>query len=111
MLRLIPVLTGLVGLVLSCVACAQQSAPAVPTAPIKRTMLQKFDVPRSNYETVTAVAEIIPDVNAGRHTHPAVETGYVLEGEITLLVDGKSPVTFKPGDSYQVAPMVVHDGR
>jgi len=89
---------------------AQQPA-APPMAPIKRTLLQRVDVPGSNYETVTGIAEIIPNVNVGRHTHPGPETGYVLEGELTLLVDGKPSQSLKAGDSYQVPPVAVHDAR
>ena len=39
---------------------------------------------------------------AGRHTHPGVETGYVLEGELDLLIDGQPPKKLKAGDSYQI---------
>jgi quercetin dioxygenase-like cupin family protein len=92
-------------------ADAQQPTASPPAAPIKRTPLQKVDVPGSNYEAVTALAEIIPNVNIGRHTHPGPEAGYVLDGELTLLVDGKPAQTLRPGDSYQVAPVVVHDAR
>ena len=42
-----------------------------------------FDAPGTNYETV--IAEIVPNVNIGRHTHPGLESGYMLEGEMTLL--------------------------
>ena len=73
--------------------------------------MQRLDVPGTNYETLTVVSEIVPNVNGGRHTHPGLETGYLLEGEFTLLVDGKPPQVLKPGDSYQVAPQTVHDGR
>ena len=54
------------------VAIAQQQLPSISqqTATIKRTPLQKFDVPGMNYETVVGIAEIVPNVNAGRHTHP-----------------------------------------
>lgn len=65
----------------------------------------------ANYEAVTAIAEIIPNVNAGRHTHPGPETGYVLDGELTLLVEGKPPQTLKPGNSYQVPAVAIHDAR
>ena len=81
------------------------------TAPIKRTPLQTVDVAGSPYQTVTGIAEIAPSVNIGRHTHPGYETGYVLEGELTLLVEGKPPVALKAGDSYQVPLNTVHDAR
>jgi quercetin dioxygenase-like cupin family protein len=90
---------------------AAQTAPAAAPAPIKRTILQKVDVPTANYETITGIAEISPNINIGRHTHFGPETGYLMEGEMTLLVDGKAPLALKPGDSYQVPPGAVHDAR
>jgi quercetin dioxygenase-like cupin family protein len=79
--------------------------------PIKRTPLQKVDIADTIYEVITGIADIAPDVNIGRHTHPGGETGYVIEGELTLLVDGKPPLVLKAGDSYQVPFGVVHDAR
>jgi mannose-6-phosphate isomerase-like protein (cupin superfamily) len=79
------------------------------TQPITRTPLQTFDVPGTNYQTVIGIALIIPNVNAGRHTHPGPESGYVLEGEMVLIVEGQPDKTVKTGESYQIAPGVVHD--
>ena len=53
-------LGALVGLSLSYALCAQQ-APPVPMSPLKRTMLQKTDVPGTNYEAVTLIAEVVPN--------------------------------------------------
>jgi quercetin dioxygenase-like cupin family protein len=86
---------------------AQQPTP--PTSNIKRTLLQKVDVPGTNYETVTAIAEIAPGASSGRHTHPGPETGYVIDGEFTLLVDGQPAKSLKAGDSYQIPATTVHD--
>lgn len=80
-------------------------------AGIKRTPLQKFDVPGTNYETVIGIAEISPNVSAGRHTHPGPESGYVLEGEATLLIEGQPEMPLKAGDSYQIPAGAVHDAR
>jgi len=79
--------------------------------PIKRTPLQKFDVPNTSYETVIGIAEIAPNVNVGRHTHPGPESGYLLEGDFTLLVEGQAPKPLKAGESYQVPAGAVHDAR
>ena len=78
---------------------------------IKRTPLQKFDVPGTSYETVIGSAELAPNVNVGRHTHPGPESGYLLEGEFTLLVEGQPPLVVKAGDSYKVPPGAIHDAR
>ena len=103
------------------VACAQQpTAPAAATAPaagttaaptIKRTPLQRFDVPGSQYETVIGMAEIVPNVNIGRHTHPGPESGYMVEGDMVLLIDGQPERLVKTGESYQVPAGAIHDAR
>ena len=81
-------------------ASAQQVPAATSqSAPIKRTPLQKFDVPGTSYETVIGMAEIVPNVNIGRHTHPGLESGYVLEGDMVLTVQGQPDKTLRPGDS------------
>ena len=54
---------------------------------IKRTPLQKVDFP-AGYNTGGA---------SGRHSHPGAETGYVLEGELELVIDGKPPLKLKQG--------------
>ena len=77
-------------LAISGTAGAQQLPAATQqTATIKRTPLQKFDVPGTSYETVIGIAEIAPNVNIGRHTHPGPESGYMLDGEMVLLIDGQ----------------------
>lgn len=77
---------------------------------IKRTPLQKVEFP-DGYDTVTAIAEVPAGGASGRHTHPGAETGYVLDGELELVIDGKEPVKLKAGDSYQIPPGAVHDAR
>ncbi len=77
---------------------------------IKRTPLQKFDFP-DGYTTVTGTAEIQPGVSAGRHTHPGVETGYVLEGETVMSIEGQPDKVIKAGDSYTIPAGVPHDAR
>src|SRR3954449_2762267 len=77
---------------------------------IKRTPLQKLDFP-AGYNTVTAIAEVPAGGAAGRHTHPGAETGYVLEGELELLIDGKPPLKVKAGESYQIPEGAAHDAK
>src|SRR4051812_21825324 len=101
---------ALLALVFTGTVSAQQPAPAA-SAGIKRTLLQKVEVPGTNYETNLAMAEISAGMNAGRHTHPGPETGTVTEGEMVLLIDGQPDKTLKAGDSYQIPAGAVHDVR
>jgi quercetin dioxygenase-like cupin family protein len=63
---------------------------------IKRTPLQKAEFP-DGYNTVSGIAEIPAGGSAGRHTHPGIEMGYLLEGEADLLIDGKPDQHLKAG--------------
>lgn len=95
-------------------AIAQQPAPPPVTqgaGNIKRTPLQKFDVPGTSHETVIGIAEIVANVNIGRHSHPGPESGYLLEGAFTLLIEGQPPKELKAGDSYAVPSGAIHDAR
>jgi quercetin dioxygenase-like cupin family protein len=83
-------------------------ASAASAQGIKRTPLQDVKYP-AGYHIVTVIAEIGPSQLAGRHTHPGVDTGYVLEGGATLLVEGKPDQELKAGDSYAVPAGVPHD--
>jgi quercetin dioxygenase-like cupin family protein len=89
----------------------QLPAAANQTANIKRTPLQKFDVPGTGYETVIGIAEIVPNVLIGRHTHPGPESGYVLDGDMVLMVDGQPPLELKTGQSYKIPPGAIHDAK
>ena len=77
---------------------------------IKRTPLQKAEFP-DGYNTVSGIAEIPAGGSAGRHTHPGIEMGYLLEGEADLLIDGKPDQHLKAGDSYSIPAGVVHDAK
>jgi quercetin dioxygenase-like cupin family protein len=87
------------------------AAPALAdnaTSSIKRTPLQSIDFP-DGYKTVTGLAEVAPGSASGPHTHPGIETGYVLEGEVLMIVEGEPDRTLKAGDSFVIQPGAKHD--
>ncbi len=87
--------------------------PAVTQAApgIKRTILQKFDVPGTNYETTVMKVEFVPDHVVGAHTHPGPEASYVLDGELTLTLDGQEPKLLQAGATSLFAAGVIHSGK
>lgn len=85
------------------VASAQQT--------IKRSVLQKTDVPGSSYESVLGLAEVPAGVAIGLHTHPGTEQGTLIEGEIVISVDGQPDKTLKPGDSWLIPANTPHDAK
>ena len=94
--------TGMAFAFLAATPAVAQQLPSMTTqAPtIKRTPLQKFDVPEGTRETVMALAEIVPNVLIGKHTHPGPEVSYVLEGELVLMVQGQPDKTYKAGETF-----------
>ena len=97
-------------LALAAFAIVLTTAAATAQDGIKRMPLQKTDFP-DGYTTITGLAEIQPGVSAGRHTHPGIETGYVLEGETVMSIDGEPDRTMKAGDSYTIPAGVPHDAK
>ncbi len=96
------VVLGLAGL--AAVIAAQQPG-------FKRTVLQESDLSMPGPQAVTATAELPAGVASGRHAHPGEECGYVLEGPITIEVDGKAPVTLQTGQTFFVPAGAVHNAR
>ncbi len=98
-------------------ALAQQATPPPVTAgaqansPIKRTPLQTFDVPGTNQTAVIMRVDVTPTSQIGRHTHPGIESGYLLEGDMVLIVEGQADRALKAGESYQIPPGAIHDGK
>ena len=93
-------------------ALAQQPAPPPATqgaSGVKRTILQRFDVPGTNLETIVAVVELAANVKAGRHSHPGNVVGYVAEGEFFMTFDGEAERSLKAGDSIVVPTGALHD--
>jgi quercetin dioxygenase-like cupin family protein len=92
------------------IAVGQSPAPATQAAPgIKRTIVQKVDVPGTNLETIVAVVEIAPNFKAGRHTHPGNVVGYVMEGEFFITLDGQPEKQVNAGESVLVPDGTAHD--
>jgi quercetin dioxygenase-like cupin family protein len=105
MLRKLVVCAALVGVGLSLPLYAQ--APA-----IKRAIMQKADVPDGKkYEVVFGMAELPAGVAIGKHSHPGIEQGTVVEGEVLLMVEGQAEKAYKPGESWQIPLGVPHDAK
>lgn len=88
---------------------AAQGAPAAAQG-LRRKVLSQADGPAPGYVTIVAEVEIDPDVLVGRHTHPGIESGYILEGEIELPIEGQPTKVYKVGDAFQVPPNTPHAG-
>ena len=100
---------GLIGVTYEVVGTP--SAPVLRVNPISaifpgvtRKILSQTDGPAPGYVTLLVEAEIEAGVNVGRHTHPGIESAYVLEGGFELPIEGQPTRTLKPGDGFQIPP-------
>ncbi len=95
----------------SCLLAVAGATVFAQASGLTRTMVGKADVSVPGREAVVARVEVAPGAKAGRHTHPGDEISYVLEGELTLLVDGQPPRKIKAGESFVVPAGLVHDAH
>ena len=78
----------------------------------RRIDLQRHDLSVPGREVVQTIVELDPGVMSSRHRHPGEEIIYVLEGApLEYEVEGKPPMTLKPGDVLFVPAGVVHAAR
>jgi quercetin dioxygenase-like cupin family protein len=91
-------------------AAFAQGTPMAPTPGVTRKILSQMDGPMPGYVTINVEAEIEPGVTIARHTHPGIESGYVLEGGLELPIDGQPTRQLKAGDGFQVPPETPHAG-
>src|SRR5688572_4910833 len=97
------VLGAVLGVALDRVLVAQQAA-------LKRTVLLTTDDPAGpGYNAIMALVELPPGTRAGRHRHPGIEIGYVIEGSVLLEHEGRPTATIKAGQTFRNDG--VHDAR
>ena len=90
-------------------AFAQGSAATTANG-VTRKILSRTDGPASGYETIIMDVTLDPGATVARHTHPGIESTYVMEGEIELPVQGRPTQTMKAGDAFQIPPETPHAG-
>ena len=108
MSKLITMIAALATIAMTDLASAQQPAGTPPTAPIKRTILQKADVPGTNLEIIYAAVEISAGFKAGRHNHPGVVMAQIIDGDFWLQLDGQPEQVFRAGESLTLPERAVH---
>ncbi len=84
------------------------AGPSASAQGFKRTTLQTTVFPGSQYITALYVVDIGAGAAIPRHTHPGLETLYVLEGEFDYLIEGQPARHLKTGDSAQIPIGIVH---
>jgi quercetin dioxygenase-like cupin family protein len=89
---------------------AAQGTPPATTPGVTRKILSQTEGPAPGYVTLLVEAEIEAGVTVARHTHPGIESAYVLEGGFELPIEGQPTRTLKAGDGFQIPPVTPHAG-
>jgi quercetin dioxygenase-like cupin family protein len=98
----------------ACALCAISGFIAVDAAAqtgLRRTILSQADGPVDGYVTVAVRTEIEAGALVPRHSHPGIETTFVVEGGVELDIDGQPPKQLQAGDAVQLPAHVVHGAK
>jgi quercetin dioxygenase-like cupin family protein len=91
-----------------CAASIFWSPAMAQLAGVNRTPLKSMEFPEG-YTTTSGITEIAPHKSTGRHTHPGIDIGYVVEGEMVLRIDGMPEQILKAGEPYLIPAGAPHD--
>ena len=70
---------------------AEAAAQGAPAGQVKRKLLKRTETGIGNLVTLLMEVEIPVGAEVPRHTHPGVESAFVLDGEAELYVQGQIP--------------------
>ena len=79
---------------------------------ITRTAVQEQDLGSlPGRQAVVARVEFAPGAEVPKHTHAGEEIGYVLEGQIELIVAGQPARQVKAGEGFVIPAGTVHEAK
>jgi quercetin dioxygenase-like cupin family protein len=84
------------------------SVAATEPAPRETVVLQRVSVQGTDREMGMGIAEFAPHAVKPRHRATGPEVFYVLEGEVTVQLNGQPTKVVHAGESVQIPANVVH---
>ena len=72
---------------------------------------QPIRFPQGDNQLVAVMAEVAPGGQVGRHMHPNPLFVYILEGDLTIEMEGHGSHTFRSGDGLAEVVNTWHNGR
>ncbi|MEV0254041.1 cupin domain-containing protein [Streptomyces sp. NPDC050732] len=82
-----------------------------PTAGVTRTLLQENPSPAKGWKTVQTLVEIPRRRESGRHSHPGVEVGYIVRGDVSMEFDDGTTLRLRTGDPFFIPSDTIHNAR
>jgi quercetin dioxygenase-like cupin family protein len=101
-------------------AAASESQPRAGAVAASRddlaSKLARREVQRSpssipGREIVQVETLIPPGVESGWHVHPGEEVGYIIAGQVEIMVQGRATVVLHAGDGFLIPPRTPHNAR
>ncbi|MYY84403.1 MULTISPECIES: cupin domain-containing protein [unclassified Streptomyces] len=110
---------GALGVVASASVAEASSAPSHgrhpfvhdPTDGVTRTLLQENPSPAKGWKTVQTLVEIPRRRESGRHSHPGVEVGYIVRGDVVMEFDDGTSLRLRTGDPFFIPSDTIHNAR
>lgn len=93
-------------------ACAQTSqAQDALAGSLMRREVQRAPLSIAHHEVVQVITEIPPGVASGWHVHPGEEVGYILAGDVEMMVQGRPAIVLHAGEGFIIPPNTPHNAR
>ncbi len=83
---------------------------AAPAPNVSRRVLLTQDLSIPNYQTAFVEVIIPAGGREGRHTHPGSAVVHVLEGSLTLDMEGVPSKTYQVGETFYIDTGKIHEG-
>ena len=78
---------------------------------LARREIQRAQLSIAGREMVQVGTLIPAGVESGWHIHPGEEVGYIVEGQVEMMVQGRATVVLQPGQGFLIPPRVPHNAR
>jgi mannose-6-phosphate isomerase-like protein (cupin superfamily) len=78
---------------------------------LARREIQRAQLSIAGREMVQVETLIPAGVESGWHIHPGEEVGYIVEGQVEMMVQGRAIVVLQPGQGFLIPPRVPHNAR
>jgi quercetin dioxygenase-like cupin family protein len=94
-------------------ALLSQAAPAQDAlaSSLVRREVQRATLSIPGREIVQVLTEIPVGAASGWHLHPGEEIGFIIAGDVEMMVEGRATVVLHAGDGFLIPPNTPHNAR
>jgi quercetin dioxygenase-like cupin family protein len=83
-------------------------APEATGKPVLENLIKERLAENEDLEVIVSTVEVPPNTELPKHYHPGQEFVYILEGSVTVAIDGAEERTVKAGEAAVVPARVHH---